>query len=67
MLPMDWKELIQKLIDRGMTQQQIAARCDVSQSAISELATGKATRPRFQTGMALIGLLNDSAPSKEAA
>ena len=60
---MDWKTLIQKLIDMGMTQQQIAAHCGVSQSSISDLASGNAKKPRFDTGAAIVEL----AKRKEAA
>lgn len=64
---MNWQELIKKLIDGGMTQQQIADQIGVSQSVISELSTGKATRPRFETGAALIGLANGDGTAKETA
>ena len=64
---MNWQELIKRLIDSGMTQQQIADQVGVTQSVISELSTGKATRPRFETGAALIGLANGAGADKETA
>ena len=56
MSPMDWKSLIQGLIASGMTQQQIAAKCGVTQSTISELANKAGAKPRFTTGAALVAL-----------
>lgn len=50
---MDWKTIISELVDEGYTQPQIAAQCGCSQTAISELSTGKTAQPRFDTGHAL--------------
>jgi transcriptional regulator with XRE-family HTH domain len=53
---MDWKNLISELLSEGYTQPQLAQLCCCSQTAISELATGKTSQPRFSTGDALIKL-----------
>lgn len=47
---MDWKQIIFELQATGLTQTQLADRIAVAQSAISELATGKTTEPKFSTG-----------------
>ena len=56
MSAMDWKSLIQELVASGMTQQQIAAKCGVTQSTISDLANKPGMEPKFKTGAALIAL-----------
>jgi transcriptional regulator with XRE-family HTH domain len=53
---MDWKSLIQGLIDAGMTQVQIAAECGVRQSSVSDLFRGKSTRPNYEFGRKLEAL-----------
>lgn len=51
---MDWKQIIADLIDRGVTQPEIATKCGCSQASISDLATGKTKQPRFDLGASLI-------------
>ena len=53
---MDWKKLIQDLIDAGMTQVEIAAECEVAQSSVSALASGKSNSPRYEFGVRLESL-----------
>ncbi len=55
---MDWPSLIRRIKDRGATQQQIAAMCSelgatVTQSAISDLESGKTQQPGYALGVAL--------------
>jgi transcriptional regulator with XRE-family HTH domain len=52
----NWQELIAYLCSRGWTQMQIAARVDVSQSVISDLARGASKEPRFSTADGLMRL-----------
>lgn len=47
---MDWKQLISELQATGLTQTQLSERTGLAQSAISELATGKTTEPKWTTG-----------------
>lgn len=60
---MDWKALIQKLIDAGLTQMQIASACGVRQSSVSDLYRGKSESPNFDFGMKLVKLADAQSPS----
>jgi len=53
---MDWKSLIADLKLRGANQVQVAALCGCTQSTISDISTGKSTRPSFAIGQALLNL-----------
>ncbi len=53
---MDWPTLIAALQAAGITQQEIADRCGVSQSTISELKRGTITSPSFDFGTKLVAL-----------
>ncbi len=53
---MDWKQLITEITQFGLTQAEIASRTGMAQSAISELATGKTSEPRFSTGRKILAL-----------
>ena len=50
---MDWKLLIADLRAHGLSQPQIAARCNCGQATISDIASGKTTDPRHSLGQAL--------------
>jgi predicted transcriptional regulator len=62
---MDWKTVIAELAGLGVTQPQIAEACRCSQSAISQLATGRIKDPRDSIGQAIRRLLE--AKRAEAA
>lgn len=49
----DWVQLVADLAQAGMTQRQIAERCSVDQSTVSDLARGQTKRPSFEFGSAL--------------
>lgn len=51
---MEWKTLIAELIAAGVTQEQIAERCSVSQPTVSDLARGATKTPRFDFGSKLV-------------
>lgn len=53
---MNWKILIQNLIDNGLTQVQIAERCHTGQSHISGLLTGYRKCPNWHLGEMLRNL-----------
>lgn len=53
---MDWKKVIADLLDSGMTQVQIAAKCGVSQSSVSDLYRGASKKPSFEFGSKLMEL-----------
>jgi hypothetical protein len=55
-IDMDWKKIVADLIDSGMKQVQIAEHLDVSQSSVSDLATGKTESPNFDLGARLLSL-----------
>lgn len=65
-LLMDWKSLIQALLDGGMTQVQIAAACGVAQSSVSDLYRGKNSGPSYDFGRRLEALQAARSPSKAA-
>lgn len=55
-----WKTLVDELrgpkTARRMTLKQIAEECDATVSAISEIARGETTEPRYQLGIKLARL-----------
>lgn len=53
---MNWKNIIQDLINVGMTQAQIADECDTGQSHISSLFNGIRKSPNWKLGNDLIEL-----------
>lgn len=63
---MEWSALIAELTSRGMTQQKIAAACECAQSTISDLATGKNTKPSYQIGKTLEQLHAQPQPAAPA-
>ncbi|MBT2177760.1 helix-turn-helix domain-containing protein [Ralstonia thomasii] len=67
---MNAKTIIERLLARGLTQQEIARRSGNSQSTISHLYTGtRGKRTSFETVQSLSDLLSqieaDAAPSTE--
>lgn len=48
--PMDWKTIIQDLLDSGLTQVEIGRRVDCSQPTIAALASGAQKEVRWSTG-----------------
>lgn len=60
---MDWKQLIKDLSDAGLTQMQIADRCGVAQSTVSDLGRGVSNSPSFQLGSKLLELRTACAPA----
>ena len=50
----NWSVLIAKIMQRGMTQAEIAAACGVSQRQISHLARGETLEPGYSLGSRLI-------------
>ena len=63
---MNWPELIKQLQARGLTQVELARRCGVAQSTVSDLAGGRTKSPSFELGAALVKL-SQEAPPKQAA
>jgi transcriptional regulator with XRE-family HTH domain len=61
---MDWKQLLTDLAATGMTQQQIADRCGVAQSTISDLRRGATNRPSYELGAKLVSLRAEAAPQE---
>lgn len=65
---MDWKKIIKELMNTGLTQSQIASRCNTGQSNISGLLTGKRKSPGWSLGESLLKLhKEETSGSKEAA
>lgn len=50
---MDWKKLLSDLRERGWTQQLLANQVGASQSAISDLNSGKTKDPSHSLGSVL--------------
>lgn len=53
---MNWPKLIKDLTSAGLTQVRIAELCDVAQSTISDLGSGKIKSPSYALGVRLIEL-----------
>ena len=53
---MNWTEIIQDLINFGLTQSEIAQKCGTGQSYISSLLGGDRRSPNWQLGDSLIRL-----------
>ena len=65
---MNWKTLIQNLLDAGLTQSQIALTCKTGQSHISGLYRGERKCPNHDLGEAIIKLHREyCADQQEAA
>ena len=54
-----WSTMIQKLLDSGLSQHEIAEACNCSQTVISLLYTGKRSNPKYKTGNAIEKLYNE--------
>lgn len=53
---MDWKKIIQDLMDGGLSQGEIATKCNTGQSYVSGLLRGSKKRPSWLLGNSLIEL-----------
>lgn len=53
---MNIQSIVQDLLASGLTQTEIAAKCDCAQSRISEIANGRAANVSFALGTALVAL-----------
>lgn len=53
---MNWKKLLGELRAVGLTQQEIAEHCRVSQSTVSDIGRGQTKSPGFEIGAALLAL-----------
>jgi transcriptional regulator with XRE-family HTH domain len=62
---MDWKRLINELMEAGHTQTRIGEVCGVAQSTISDLARGASKSPTYELGAKLIEL-RDAARADRA-
>ena len=51
---MDWKNIIQELLEMGLTQNQIALGVSVSQPTISALASGTQKNVNYTLGQNLV-------------
>jgi len=61
---MDWKKIIAALTGAGLTQTDIASKCNAAQATVSDLATGKTASPGFDLGQALLRLHAELASKK---
>ncbi|CAB4121338.1 MULTISPECIES: helix-turn-helix domain-containing protein [Polynucleobacter] len=59
---MDWKKIIENLKEKGLTQQEIARRCNCGQATISDILRGKTAQPGFGIGQALLKMTAESEP-----
>jgi hypothetical protein len=64
---MDWKTLIQDLMNVGLTQASIAASVDSGQSHISCLYRGDRKTPNWDLGQRLLKLHAKHCKAKKAA
>ena len=56
---MDWKKLIRDLQALGVTQVQMAERCNCAQTTISDIVNGRTGNPRWEIGAGLLALLHE--------
>lgn len=56
---MDWKKLIRDLQALGVTQVQMAERCNCAQTTISDIVNGRTGNPRWEIGAGLLALLKE--------
>lgn len=61
------KDIIQKLLDSGLTQTEISHRANVPQSRISEIASGKQSTISYEAGKRLEALAIELNLVKKAA
>jgi transcriptional regulator with XRE-family HTH domain len=61
---MDWTKLIAEIQERGLSQPQIAAKCECAQSTVSDLASGTTKEPRHSLGEALKALHYETCTGK---
>lgn len=64
---MDWKKLIRDLQALGVTQVQMAERCNCAQTTISDIVNGRTGNPRYDIGAGLLSMLEERRSQKEAA
>ena len=65
-----WTQIIQDLINTGLTQQQIGEAVGIAQATVSTLYRGGITEPGWSSGDALIRLHAErcaTAPERQAA
>jgi transcriptional regulator with XRE-family HTH domain len=68
---MNWPDIIQDLIDSGMTQNEIAEACETGQSHVSGLLRGERKNPNWPLGQRLLDVhakrCGQASPSEQAA
>ena len=62
---MNWKKLIRDLQALGVTQVQMAERCNCAQTTISDIVNGRTGNPRWEIGAGLLALLHERATPQE--
>lgn len=58
---MNWRKIIEDLQRAGIRQIDIAARCGVSQSSVSDLKKGRTLEPSYGFGATLLQMHSDAA------
>lgn len=53
-----WTELINELLESGLSEQKIADRIGTSQATVNRIKLGRRKRVQHETGQALIALQN---------
>ncbi len=66
-LVMNWPNVIQDLLNAGMTQTEIAEACDTGQSHVSGLLRGDRKNPNWPLGQRLLDLHAKRCPAEQAA
>lgn len=54
---MNWKRVIQALVDNGMTQRQIAAAAGIGLTTVNDLLHGRIKEPAHSKGEVILKLL----------
>ena len=64
---MDWSKLIDDLRGVGMSQAEMAATCECSDSTISELKSGLIANPAYPVGKCLVDLHAKKVDARKTA
>lgn len=51
---MQWKDYVAEIINKGLSQSQLAKRAGCGQATISDLVSGRTQEPRYSLGVALM-------------
>lgn len=66
-MSMTLKKIVSDLLERGMTQVEIAAACKCAQSTVSAIYRGENKNPGFELGRTLLALHEKQSKRRKVA